>query len=376
MTEPIYLDYNATAPVRPAVAEAVAEALSVTGNPSSVHALGRQAHRRLEDAREQVAALVGAAPAMVVFTSGGTEANNLAIQGAGRSRVLVSAVEHDSVLAVAENAEIIPVDENGVVKLDVLAELLVVSDEPALVCVMYANNETGVFQPIEEIVKLAHDHGALVHCDAVQAAGKTEIYMRRLGVDLMSLSSHKLGGPQGVGALVVSDGVKLSPMVRGGGQERGFRAGTENLPGIVGFGLAAEISMTASAEVSKSKLLRNELESRLMDAAPKAVIYGRNVDRLANTSCIAMPGIESETQVMSLDLAGVMVSAGSACSSGKVRTSHVLTAMGAGDEAASSAIRVSFGWRSDAGDVDVFLAAWLELYTRHHEAPSDRATAA
>ncbi|MDA0239668.1 MAG: cysteine desulfurase family protein [Proteobacteria bacterium] len=376
MTDPIYLDYNATAPVRPAVAEAMVEALSLTGNPSSVHQWGRQAHRRLEDAREQVAALVGASPAMVVFTSGGTEANNLAIQGAGPSRILVSAVEHDSVLAVAENAETIPVDENGLVELDELKRLLEESDEPTLVCVMYANNETGVIQPVEEIVKIAHDHGALVHCDAVQASGKTEIYMRRVGVDLMSLSSHKLGGPQGVGALVVSDTVTISPMIRGGGQERGSRAGTENLPGIVGFGLAAEISMTASAEIANAQALRDDLESRLIEAAPDAVIYGNEVSRLPNTSCIAMPGIEAETQVMALDLAGVMVSAGSACSSGKVRASHVLTAMGADDDAAGSAIRVSFGWQSVAEDVDAFLSAWLDLYQRHRSSNNAQATAA
>lgn len=376
MSDPIYLDYNATAPVRPAVAEAMVEALALTGNPSSVHQWGRQAHRRLEDAREQVAALVGASPAMVIFTSGGTEANNLAIQGAGRARILVSAVEHDSVLAVAEDAETIPVNEDGSVRLDELQRLLEESDEPALVCVMYANNETGVFQPIDEIVKIAHDHGALVHCDAVQAAGKTEIYMRRLGIDLMSLSSHKLGGPQGVGALVVSDSVTISPMIRGGGQERGFRAGTENLPGIVGFGLAAEISMTSSTEVANAQSLRDDLERRLMEAAPHVIIYGDAVSRLPNTSCIAMPGIEAETQVMALDLAGVMVSAGSACSSGKVRTSHVLTAMGADDNAAGSAIRVSFGWQSVADDVDAFLSAWLELYERHHGSDKNQATAA
>ena len=367
MTLPTYLDYNATAPVRPAVATAVAAALRIGGNASSVHRAGRLARRRIEDARENVAALVAAAPADVVFTSGGTEANNLALRGCGRPRVAVSAVEHDSVRAASEGVETIPVDEDGVVKFDVLEERLAADNRPALVSVMLANNETGVIQPVAEIADLAHRHGALMHTDAVQAAGKMAIDIAALGVDLLSLSAHKLGGPQGTGALIASGGVDLRAILRGGGQERGRRAGTENLPGIAGFGVAAEIAIHEAADQSRTTALRDDIELRLLAGAPEARVLGVAVPRLANTSCITMPGVEAETQVMALDLAGVMVSAGAACSSGKVQMSHVLIAMGLEPALAATAIRVSLGWDSSDGDVDAFVAAWMELFVRSRE---------
>lgn len=362
-----YLDYNATAPVRSEAAEAVAAALAAGGNASSVHGPGRAARRRLEDARDAVAALVGAVPSEVVFTSGGTEANALALRGTGAARLLVSAVEHDSVLRNAPEAAIVRVDGNGVVDLAALERLLRESPSGALVSVMLANNETGVIQPIAEIAHLARAHDALVHCDAVQAAGKIAVDIAALGVDMVSLSAHKLGGPQGVGALILRERVALRPLFGGGGQESGRRAGTENLPGIAGFGAAAatallELQAGASARVAA---LRDRLESAVRRAAPQAVIHGAGAARLPNTSCIGLPGVAAETQVMALDLAGVAVSSGAACSSGKVRTSHVLGAMGVAAAEAGSAIRVSLGWQSTEGDVDRFLAAWGGLAARH-----------
>ena len=236
-----YLDHNATSPLRPAAFDAMVAALRLGGNPSSVHRSGRTARSLVDGGRRQVAALVSALPAEIVFTSGGTEANNMAIDGSGRKRLLVSAVEHDSVLKAAPNAEIIPVDANGVVDLGALERLLA-PGEPALVSVMFANNETGVLQPIADVVRLARQAGALVHCDAVQAAGKVRVDMHGLGVDYLSLSAHKLGGPSGVGALVVRSGAPFASDRRGGGQESNRRAGTENVAGIAGFGAAAAAS--------------------------------------------------------------------------------------------------------------------------------------
>jgi cysteine desulfurase len=364
MTPAVYLDHNATTPVRPETAAAVVEALAVGGNASSVHRAGRAARWLVERAREQVAALVGAAQADLVFTSGGSEANHLALLGSGRGRVLVSAVEHDSVLRAAEGAELLPVDEDGVIDLAALDRALAGDARPAIVSLMLANNETGVLQPVAEAAAIAHRHGALLHCDAVQAAGKIPVDFRRLGADYLTLSGHKLGAPQGIGALAIAAGAPLAAVQRGGGQERGRRAGTENLPGIAGFGAAAA---RAAAELSRMAGLaawRDRAERALLGAAPEAVVFGARAARLPNTSCVALPGIPAETQVMALDLAGVMVSAGAACSSGKVRPSHVLRAMGAGEALASSAIRVSLGWSTAESDVDAFVGAWLAFRDR------------
>ena len=363
MRRPTYLDYNATTPARPAVAAAMTEALAAVGNPSSVHGFGRAARARLETAREQVAALVGARPGQVIFTSGGTEANDLALTGTGRGRVLVSAIEHDSVLK-ATAGETIPVERSGVVDLAALERMLAAQPEPALVAVMLANNETGVIQPAAEAVRIAHEHGALIHCDAVQAAGKITVDFPALGADLMTLSAHKLGGPPGVGALIVADHVDLASRQRGGGQERGRRAGTENLPGIIGFGVAAEIAAAELDAMAKLADLRDDLERRAAAAVPGAILFGRDAARLSNTSCLALPGLTSEVQVMALDLAGVAVSAGSACSSGKLQPSHVLRAMGADAATAGCAVRISLGWRSTAEDIERFLEAWCALAAR------------
>ena len=359
-----YLDYNAEAPLKPAVATALAAALEHAGNPSSVHRFGRLARRTVEDARARVAALAGADAAGVVFTSGGTEANDLALAGAGRGRLLVSAIEHDSVLAAAPDVRRIPVDGDGVADLGALEAMLADHGEPALVSLMLANNETGVVQPVAEAATLAHAHGALLHCDAVQAAGRIAIDMHDLGADLLTLSAHKMGGPQGAGALIVGGGVELSPRLRGGRQESGRRAGSENVAAIAGFGVAAELAADDLADAGRLMALRDAMEARLRAAAPGAGVIGAGVARLGNTSCIAMPGVPSETQVIALDLADVAVSAGAACSSGKVGPSHVLAAMGLDEAVASSAIRISLGWASTEADVDHLVGAWTALYAR------------
>lgn len=361
---PAYLDYNATVPMRPEVIEAVGSAMAAGGNPSSVHAAGRAARGRVERAREAVAALAGATPRWIVFTGGGSEANALALAGAGRGRVLVSAVEHHSVLHAAPGAETIPVSADGLVDIGDLEMRLAGSDAPTLVSVMAANNETGVLQPLEDVVAVAHRHGALVHVDAVQALGRVALDFTALGVDLMSLSAHKLGGPQGVGALVVADPVPLRALIRGGGQEGGRRAGTENVAGIVGFGVAAQAAARDRADQPRIAALRDGLEARALAAVSTARIYGRAVARLANTSCLGVPGLSNALQVMALDLAGVEVSAGAACSSGKVAPSHVLRAMGLDEAEAGSAIRVSLGWASRGEDIDRFLAVWSDLAAR------------
>ena len=364
MTQTSYLDHNATTPVRPEAAAAMAEVLAAPGNAFSVHRFGRLARRRLEDAREAVAALAGARAERVIFTSGGTEANNLALTGTGRARVLVSAGEHDSVLAAVPGAVRIALSCDGLVEPAVLDAVLGESAEPALVSIMLANNETGAIQPVADLAEVARARGALVHCDAVQAAGKLPLDLAALGVDLISLSAHKLGGPQGVGALVMAADLDLAPRQHGGGQERRRRAGTENLPGIAGFGAAARAAVAHLGEVAALAELRDELERRLSRLAPGIRIFGQSAPRLANTCCFATPGLTAETQVMALDLAGVAVSAGSACSSGKVAPSHVLAAMGASAAEAASAIRVSLGWTSDGADIEHFLAAWGALYSR------------
>lgn len=366
MENPVYMDHNATTEVRPGVRDAVAGALALTGNASSVHRFGRAARKLVEDAREQVSALLGARPAGVVLTSGGTEANNLAIGGSKRTRVLVSAVEHASVLKSVPAPEIIPVDADGLVDLGALESKLADNGEAALVSVMLANNETGVIQPLADVSAIAHEHGALVHCDAVQAAGKIPVDMKALGIDMVTLSAHKIGGPQGVGALVLADEPALSPLIRGGGQERGRRAGTENLPGIAGFGAAAAAALKGLSDFAGLRGWRDRIEAALI-LNQGVRVFGAGATRLANTSCLTMPGIGAEQQIIALDLAGVAVSAGSACSSGKVEASHVLAAMGVEAEDAATAIRVSLGWSTTEDDVARFIGAWTEVHARAKE---------
>lgn len=359
--EPVYLDHNATTPMRGSAIAAVTAASAQCGNASSVHASGRRARATIEDAREAVAALVGAKPEWVVFTGSGTEANNLAVRGANAASVAASAIEHPSVLKAHDGIREIPVDGDGIVRLDAIPVA-------GLISVMLANNETGVVQPVARVAEIAKSHGALVHCDAVQAAGRMAIDMRASGVDLMSLSAHKIGGPQGVGALVVRGGVRLDAVQRGGGQERGLRAGTENVAGIAGFGAAAVEALSDMPKMQSLAHMRDRLEADIRGIAPEVLIFGANAERLANTSCIAMPAVSAESQLMVFDLAGVMVSSGSACSSGKVARSHVLAAMDVPEDVAETAIRVSLGWTTVEADIDRFVTVWRTLYRRAGEA--------
>jgi len=368
MMKTAYMDYNATAPILPSAASAMADAINLVGNPSSVHRLGREARAKMEAARDAVAALVNAPRDWVIFTSGGTEADALALNGVDCERVLVSAVEHAAVLNARADVEVIAVDANGVIDLVALEDML--DGRSTLISVMAANNETGVIQPVKDVVALARKHGALVHCDAVQAIGKTEFDMLALDLDMVSLSAHKIGGPQGVGALVKRDGINLNAIQRGGGQERSLRGGTENLIGIIGFGAAAKEIM----DFSTIGALRDLLETQTKTLG--AMVLGETVERLPNTSCFAFEGLTSERQVMALDLAGVMVSAGSACSSGTVKASHVLKAMKVDEELANCAIRVSLGWGSTKDDVDMFVEAWSKLVERVQTRKSSRSNAA
>jgi cysteine desulfurase len=359
-----YLDWNATTPLRPEAAAAMTAAFARCGNPSSVHRWGRAARQTVEHARAAVAALLDAKPEGVVFVSGGTEANHLALLGSGRERILVSAIEHSSVLGAAPQAEQIAVDGNGVVDPARLAQQLAADPRSAIVSVMLANNETGIIQPVTNIAGVAHAHGALLHCDTVQAAGRMKLAAARLGADLISLSAHKLGGPPGIGALVVSGDAELAPMIRGGGQEHGRRAGSENLPGIAGFAAAAEAALATLSDYSLVRRLRDDLEAAALDAVPDAAVIGAGAPRLPNTSALALPGVPAETQVIALDLAGVMVSAGAACSSGKVGPSHVLAAMGIPPALAAATIRISLGWTTTQADIAHFLDAWTALARR------------
>jgi cysteine desulfurase len=363
----IYLDYNATAKIRPAAAAAVSAALEIGANPSSTHAAGRRARSVIEAARTEVAAFVGAAGDTVTFVSGGVEANALAIESAlaaGFERVIIGATEHDAVWATAhaavERPEIWPVGTDGVADLAWLAEAL--ARGPALVCLMGANNETGVIQPAAEAAALVRAAEGWLHVDAVQAAGKIDLDFASLGADTLALSAHKVGGPQGVGALISGPRATLSRRLHGGGQERGRRAGTENLPGIAGFGAAARAALDDVPSLAAHAAWRDALAERL--EASGATILGDGAPRLPQTLCAATPGFASEVQVMALDLAGVMVSAGAACSSGKVKASRVVEAMGRPDLAACS-IRVSGGWASSEADWARCGEAWLEAFARH-----------
>lgn len=378
MTERIYLDHNATAPVRPEAMQALSDTLAATGNGSAVHSEGRATRGRIEAARAQVAALVGGEAGGVAFTAGGTEADTLALtpdyQRGGESLacdvLITSAVEHMAVLRghrfPVDRVEVLPVDARGRVSLDALEAVLeahAAEGRRALVSLMLANNETGVIQPVAEAARLVHARDGLIHTDAVQAAGRIRADMGELGVDLMSISAHKIGGAPGSGALIMADpDLRPAPVFAGGGQERGRRAGSENAPSIVAFGVAAESARRSlDGEVERIGGLRERLESALRSEFPELVLLVGDVDRLPNTSCFALPGVASETFVIALDLAGLAVSAGAACSSGKVGPSHVLAAMGVSERIARSAIRLSFGWSSREEDVERALGVFRRV---------------
>ena len=360
-----YLDHNATAPLRPQAAAAITAAMGVCGNPSSVHHEGRRARAIIETAREQVARLVNCKPLEVVFTSGATEANAWVI-GSGEWTTIMSAdIEHDSVRGSVARASgshrALTVGTDGLIddsEISKYGAAAVEAGGRTLVVLQMANNETGVLQPVAATAEVCRNHNLHLHTDAVQIPGRMPIDFAALGADTLSLSSHKLGGPAGVGALIIRDGVKLASFMTGGGQERRRRAGTENLVGIAGFGAAAEAVNADSDASTRLAGLRDRLEAGLLEMSPSAVIVGSKSPRLPNTTSIALPGHLAETMVIKLDLAGIAVSAGAACSSGKVGASHVLTAMGLGADAASNAIRISLGWNSSEADVETFLEVW------------------
>jgi len=365
MNERIYLDWNATAPLREEARTAALAALDLVGNPSSVHREGRAARHVIEQAREQVAALVGAAPRNVVFTSGGTEANVLAlVPTAARDRLLVSAIEHPSVLAggrfPAGSVEHLPVTGSGEVDLAALERRVAALEGRALVSLMLGNNETGVVQPVSQAASVVHAAGGTLHVDAVQAAGRIPCDINALDADLLTLSGHKIGAPKGIGALVGR--APVDPLVKGGGQERGLRGGTENVAGIAGFGAAAAAARGGLASArGRMAALRDRLEAGLKGTSPQMIIFGAQSERLPNTTLFAVPGMKAETAVIAFDLAGVAVSAGSACSSGKVQPSHVLAAMGVPPQLATAAVRVSLGPGTTESEIERFIEAWINV---------------
>ncbi len=364
----VYLDYNATAPVRPEAKAAVVRSLEIGGNPSSVHAAGRAARSLIEVARAQVADLIAVKPGSITFTSGGTESNALAIESAvaaGFDRILLGATEHgavsENVRAAGVPVEVWPVDADGVADLAWLTQTLAKGGKP-LVCLMLANNETGVIQPVAEAAALVREAGGWLHVDAVQAAGKMAIDFNALGADTLALAAHKIGGPFGVGALAAGPRATLVRRLHGGGQERGRRAGAENLSGIAGFGAAAEAAVRDLDTIATQATWRDALQDRVEAAG--AVILGKDAPRLPQTLGFAAPGFDAQMQVMGMDLAGVMISAGPACSSGKMKPSDVVAAMGRAD-LAPSAIRISGGWNTGEADWNRAGDAWLDLYARH-----------
>jgi cysteine desulfurase len=382
---PVYLDYNATVPLRPEAFAVMQELLPLALNASSVHSYGREAKKHLEAARHLLAETVSAWPDEVIFTGSGTEANNTALHEFPENNIAISSIEHSSVMKAAPNATLIPVTSGGVVDLSALSALLKTQDSLKLVSVMLANNETGVVQPIGEISELCKKHEALLHCDAAQALGKLPVDFGKLGADFLTISSHKCGGPIGAAALVVRRNVRYAPMLVGGGQESNRRAGTENIAAIAGFAKAVEIIdfdhmrqlrgwldemenviLSGSRQAGVEGSLRS-LDSRRV-ARDDNIIFGKDVPRLPNTSCIAMPGFSNEVQLMNFDLQGFAISAGSACSSGRIEASHVLTAMGASDTLASCAIRVSGGWATTEQEIQQFLDVWVGLRERARSA--------
>jgi cysteine desulfurase len=372
MSDRVYLDWNATAPLRPEARAAMTAAWDLCGNPSSVHAEGRHARRLVEEARALISGAIGALPRNVVFTSGGTEANALALTPGLRrdshlplQRLIVSAIEHASVLAGGRfpsvAVETVGVTSSGLLDLDRLRTMLD-RGPPALVSVMLANNETGAVQPVKEAGEIVRSTGGLLHVDAIQALGKIPFNLNALNADLVTVSAHKIGGPKGVGAVILAEGVLgLEPLLRGGGQELGRRAGTENVAGVTGFGAAVKAAMGAmEGEAIRLEVLRNRLEKGLRETSD-IIVFSDSVQRLPNTTLFTVPGLMAETAVIGFDLAGIAVSSGSACSSGKVQPSHVLQAMGFAPKIAQGAVRLSLGWSTSQADVDCCLKAWRKL---------------
>jgi cysteine desulfurase len=374
----IYLDHNATTPVDPLAADAMVRTLhDLFGNASSVHYYGQQAKAALDDARSAVAGLIGAEPSEIVFTSGGTEADNFAIRGAaealegtGRKHLITSGIEHEAVIntfkALARRGwktTLLPLDASGIVSPDRLQEAI--DDDTALVSIMHANNEIGTIQPIGELARIAHANGALFHTDAVQSGGKIPVNVRTLGVDLLSVSGHKFYGPKGAGALWAKRGVRLSPFLAGGKQERNRRAGTENVPGVVGMGVAARRALEKMAtEATRLSALRDRLEEGILAGVPNTDVNGARQPRVPNTTNISFDRVEAESLLIALDLEGVAVSTGSACSSGTLEPSHVLKAMGLSSHRAQNSIRFSLGAANTEEQIDHVIAILPRIVTK------------
>ena len=365
-TTPFYLDYAATTPIKPEVVKAMLQIMGAHGNASSVHGFGRAARDNVEKARAQLSARYNAKPSQVILTSGATEANNTALRAFSMHPMIVSAIEHPSVIQTAlglKQPQLINVTTDGVINLNHLEDLLKANPQ-AFISIMLVNNETGVIQPVKEAAAMAKKHGAVVHCDAVQGAGRMAVDFKDLGVDMLSLSAHKLGGPQGVGALIVADNIKLDPFMTGGSQEARRRGGTENVAGIAGFGVAVSLLDADITKQGEWARWRDAFEAKIRGEVPEAMVFGGGANRVAAISCISMPGVRNDTQLMAFDLGGFAVSSGAACSSGKVQPSPVLRAMGVDEVTATSAIRVSFGWATTQAQLEKLAQSWLELYQR------------
>lgn len=364
----IYLDYNATALIKPEVIELMSEVMEEGGNPSSVHGIGRQAKGRMEEARSVIASAINCRPQMIIFTSGGTEANNMAVLTCGRSRLIVTNTEHDSVRSASSrfkgDVDQLSVDKDGLIVADDLRALLEEDGENTVISILYANNETGVMQDVKNIAAIAHEAGALLHIDAIQALAKVKIDFFDLGADMMSISSHKTGGPQGVGALITDEKLPVKSFVMGGGQEIGRRGGTENIAGIAGFGRAVSMIPQSLSKMKELESWRDEIERKISEYAPGSKFLGKNAKRLPNVSTIYMPNVTSDTQVMNFDLEKICISSGSACASGKVKSSHVIEAMSDDKNIATSTIRMSLGWGSEHKHVDAFIKCWKKQYDR------------
>ncbi len=358
----VYLDYNATAPLKPSCLAKMQEILAVPSNPSSVHSFGREAKKHLENSRKTIAEVISAWPNEIIFTASGTEANATALSGFPDYRLLVSASEHSSVLRyrnfTAEN--IIKIDENGILSLSDLENKLAADKRKTIVSVMLANNETGVIQPVPEIAAICKKHGALLHSDAVQAFGKIPVDFSLMGADMLTISAHKCGGAVGAAALVIKNNLAIKPLLSGGGQELGRRAGTENIAAIAAF--AQAVSEFDFSHMNSLKKWHSEMEEQIQ--ANGGVIFGKNSPRLPNTTCASMPKVSNEVQLIDFDLNGYAVSAGSACSSGRIDKSHVLLAMNVEKELAGKAIRISSGWNSTHSEIEYFTQLWLRLAER------------
>lgn len=359
----IYFDYNATSPIRPQVLANFMTILQEIGNPSSIHWYGRKAHNMLEEAREKIAQLFKVKSSACVFTASCTEANNMVLLGSNCQQTAISAVEHESVQAVLPNAHVLPVDCQGLVDLDYLEQFLKKQSGKTLVSVMMANSETGVIQPIDEIAILCQKTNALLHTDAAQAIGRIPITNQK--IDFLTFSSHKIGGPMGCGALILGGQEEITPLIKGGGQERGRRAGTENVPALAGFAVATSLTFAEQAELyPRLKQWRDQIEEYLLKSHAEILIHGKYADRIPNTSCFSLPHITGTQQVIKLDLARVAVSSGSACSSGKIKESKVLKAMGVPLEHRGGGVRLSLGWNTNQQEILDFISIWEELHPR------------